>query len=47
MQAMQNGYRGLSLLMDLNWDRMLYVCTIAIALAGSTWLGTIIAQTVH
>ena len=41
MQAMQNGYRGLSLLMDLNWDRALYVTTIAIALCAGAWIGSL------
>jgi hypothetical protein len=38
MQAVQNGYRGLSLLMDLNWDRVLYIGTIALALGAGAWL---------
>ncbi|MGD9293272.1 MAG: hypothetical protein PVI41_00190 [Roseobacter sp.] len=41
MQAMQNGYRGLSLLLDLNWDRFLYVSTIALALGAGAWIGTL------
>ena len=40
MQAVQNGYRGLSLLMDLNWDRILYIATIILALGAGAWLGT-------
>lgn len=40
MQAMQNGYRGLSLLMDLNWDRVLYIGTIVLALGAGAWLAT-------
>ncbi len=40
MQAVQKGYRGLSLLMDLNWDRALYVATITLALgAGAVVAG--------
>lgn len=35
MQTLHTGYRGLSLLMDLNWDRALYLG----ALAGGLWLG--------
>lgn len=38
MQAMQNGYRGLSLLMDLNWDRALYIGTIALSLGAGAVL---------
>ncbi|WP_257883753.1 hypothetical protein [Roseobacter insulae] len=40
MQAIHNGYRGLSLLMDLNWDRALYLGTIALALGAGAWIGT-------
>jgi hypothetical protein len=38
MQAVQNGYRGLSLLMDLNWDLVLYIGTILLALGAGAWL---------
>ncbi len=41
MQAIQSSYRGLSLLMDLNWDRVLYVGTICVALAAGAFLGTL------
>lgn len=41
MQTMQNGYRGLSLLVDLNWDRALYVGTISAALMSGAWLVTL------
>ncbi|MEW9920744.1 hypothetical protein AB2B41_14105 [Marimonas sp. MJW-29] len=41
MQAIQSSYRGLSLLMDLNWDRVLYVATIAFALAAGAYVGTL------
>lgn len=41
MQAMHNGHSGLGLLMDLNWDRALYVATIALALGAGAWVGTI------
>lgn len=40
MHTIQHGYRGLSLLMDLNWDRMLYVGTIALALFAGAYLGS-------
>lgn len=32
MQTIIGGYRGLSLLVDLNWDRLLYLATIGGAL---------------
>lgn len=41
MQTIQSSYRGLSLLMDLNWDRVLYVSTIAFALAAGAFVGTL------
>ena len=41
MQAIQSSYRGLSLLMVLNWDRVLYVATIAFALAAGAFVGTL------
>ena len=41
MQTIQSGYRGLSLIMMLNWDRVLYVATCAAALADGAWLGSL------
>ncbi len=41
MQTMDRRYRGLSLLMDLNWDRALYVATITLALGAGAWLVTL------
>jgi len=41
MQTIQSGYRGLSLIMMLNWDRALYVATLALALAAGAWLGSL------
>ena len=41
MQAIQSGYRGLSRLMDLNWDRLLSVGTIGLALGAGAWLGSV------
>ncbi|MDW3221382.1 MAG: hypothetical protein R8G34_00605 [Paracoccaceae bacterium] len=43
MHTLHDGYRGLSLLMDLNWDRALYLATILLALGTSTWLATILS----
>lgn len=42
MEHVQQGYRGLSLLMDLNWDRLLYIGTIAVALGTGAWIGTLL-----
>jgi hypothetical protein len=41
MQTITRGCRGLSVLMDLNWDRALYLCTIAFALCAGTFLGSL------
>ncbi|KIN65196.1 hypothetical protein Z946_4096 [Sulfitobacter noctilucicola] len=41
MQTIQTSYRGLSLLLDLNWDRALYIATIALALAAGAFIGTL------
>lgn len=42
MQSREDGYGGLTLLMELNWDRVLYICTILFALGASAWLGTLL-----
>jgi len=41
MQTIQTGYRGLTLLLDLNWDRFLYFGTIAVALLLGAYLGSL------
>ena len=41
MQTIHSGYRGLSLIMTLNWDRALKVATLATALAAGAWLGSL------
>ncbi|MGJ8616603.1 MAG: hypothetical protein ACSHWS_07150 [Sulfitobacter sp.] len=41
MQTIQSSYRGLSLLMQLNWDRVLYVATITFALAAGAYVGSL------
>ncbi|WP_299675017.1 hypothetical protein [uncultured Roseobacter sp.] len=38
MQTMQNSYRSLSLLMDLNWDRALYLGMITLSLSAGAWI---------
>lgn len=42
MQTLQQGYRSLSLLMNLNWDRLLYAGTLAFALGAGAYLGTLL-----
>jgi len=41
MQTIQAGYKGLSLLFDLNWDRLLYVATIGAALLAGAYVGSL------
>lgn len=41
MQAIESGYRGLTLLVDLNWDRLLYVATIFTALGAGAFVGSL------
>ncbi|MDK3020381.1 hypothetical protein [Pseudodonghicola flavimaris] len=38
MQTLHHSYRGLSLVMQLNWDLLLYVGTILAALTAGGWL---------
>ncbi len=41
MDTIHNGYKGLSLLWNLNWDRILYIATILVALMAGAWLGSL------
>lgn len=41
MDAVENGYRGLGLLIDLNFDRLLYIGTILGALMLGAFVGSI------
>lgn len=41
MQTLQQSYRGFSLMMSLNWDRLLYLATIAFALMAGAYLGSL------
>lgn len=40
MQHIVSGYQGLSLLFNLNWDRILYLATILVALLAGAFLGS-------
>lgn len=42
MHTLQRSYRGLSLVMELNWDLFLYLFTIAGALLVGAWIGSLI-----
>jgi len=39
MQTITAGYQGVSLLLNLNWDRLIYLGTIVFALALALALG--------
>jgi hypothetical protein len=41
VQHIVSGYRGLSLLVDLNWDRLLYLTTIVVALMAASFIGSL------
>lgn len=38
MQTLQQTYRGFTLMMELNWDRLLFLFTICCALLAGAWL---------
>jgi len=44
MQTVIQGYRGLSLLVWLSWDRVFVVGTLAAGLLAGAFLGTAITQ---
>lgn len=39
MHTIHAGYRSMSLLVTINWDRLLYILTIVFALFFGGWLG--------
>jgi hypothetical protein len=41
MQTVTAGYHGVSLLVNLNWDRLMYLGTIAGALGLGAWVGSL------
>lgn len=41
MQAIMKNTKGLGLLVNLNWDRLLYLATILVALGAGAFLGTL------
>ena len=41
MQTIQQSYRGLELIFNLNWDRILYICTIIFALCCGAFIGSL------
>lgn len=41
MEQIVQGYRGLSLLFNLNWDRIVYLATIIVALLLGGFIGSL------
>lgn len=41
LQMIIENTRGLRILVDLNWDRVLYILTILFALAAGAWVGSL------
>jgi len=39
MQTVMNGYKGISVLLGLNWDRLFSVGTIIVGLLAGAFLG--------
>lgn len=42
MHTITQGYRGLSFLVNLNWDRLLYIATVFAALMMGAFLGSLL-----
>ena len=43
MEPTETGMRGLSLVMNLNWDRLFFLGTIVVGLLAGAFLGSSIA----
>ncbi|MCW1950866.1 MAG: hypothetical protein KIH44_005810 [Octadecabacter sp.] len=41
MQTITAGYQGVTLLVNLNWDRLIYLGTIVAALGMGAWVGSL------
>lgn len=44
MQLVADGYRGLSLLVAINWDRLFAIGTVLVGLLAGAFLGSAITQ---
>jgi hypothetical protein len=42
MQMIQQGYTGMSLLVDINRDRLFTIGTVLLALAAGSWIGSLL-----
>ena len=40
MSALMAKYRGLSFIIDVNWDRLFYALTLVFALSFGAWVGS-------
>lgn len=45
MESIQNSYRGLTVLFELNADRILYLLTVVFALGAGSAVGSLILST--
>ena len=41
MAVLVKSYRGLGLMFELNWDRILYVVTISLSLLAGLYIGSL------
>ncbi|MFM2389054.1 MAG: hypothetical protein RLZZ437_609 [Pseudomonadota bacterium] len=44
MQAVMNGYRGLRLVVGLNWDHVFFFGTLLVGLLAGAFLGTVLIE---
>lgn len=44
MQLVMNSYKGLSLLVWLNWDRLFSLGTVVVGLLAGAFLGSVVLQ---
>ena len=46
MDQIHNGVRGISLLVNLNWDQLFFFGTIVVGLLAGAFLGSVLVQAV-
>jgi hypothetical protein len=44
MQAVMQGYRGLRLVVGLNWDRVFFFGTLLVGLLAGAFLGSVLSE---
>ncbi len=42
MNAVATGYRSMSIVLSLNWDRVIYLATLALALMAGAYVGSLL-----